>query len=341
MIKTLLPTNIYIFLRKHSFNRSFNFLKLKVSYLLTRLLGRPILFGYPATLSVEPTNRCNLQCPECLSGSRSLTRNAGFINDQTYDKILSEVSSFVNTLILYFQGEPLLHPDIFNLIRKAHEKKIIVIISSNGHFIDPENARKIVESGLDKIIISLDGMDQEVYTKYRVGGNLGKVKKGIEDLVEWKHRLNSLTPLIIIQFLVLSHNQHQINDVRRWGREIGVNEVQLKSAQLIDFRTGNKLMPDDRYSRYKRTKDGIFNVKSALKDYCWRTWSTAVITWDGMVVPCCFDKDATHSMGNILDSSFIHIWKDTPYRKFRNTIVTNRKTIPICLNCTEGLSISV
>lgn len=311
---------------------------LLISYLVSRVIGKIVFVRYPLTLSVELTNHCNLRCPECRCGSGLLKRDKGFMDMGTFDRILSECSPYLLSLILYFQGEPFLHPALFEMIKKAREKRLHTMTSTNGQFLDPDTARRIVESGLDRIIISMDGLDQKVYEKYRIGGNLDNVKEGIKALVEWKKTLRSGTPVIIIQFLVFSHNQHQVEEIKKWSRKAGADGVEIKTAMIRDFENGNPLMPDEQYARYRKNNNGTFLIKSRLKNHCWECWKKAVITWDGKVLPCCFDTDGDHVMGNILKQPFPDIWKGRRYMSFRTKLLQNRRGIPMCCNCTEGTS---
>lgn len=294
--------------------------------------------GYPLTLSIEPTNNCNLSCPECKSGNKMLSRERGYLDLSTFEKVLAECSSTLYSLILYFQGEPFLHSGIIKMIELAHKSKVFTITSTNGQTIGSELARSIVKSGLDRIIFSMDGLDQLTYEKYRVGGDLHKVKEGIRSLVECKRAMKSHSPEVIIQFLILSHNQHQVADIREWGMKAGVDKVIIKTARIEAYEAGNPLIPEGIYSRYQKTDDGRYVIKNSLKNSCWRCWSKAVITWDGKVIPCCFDTNGDYVMGNIINSSFHDIWRGTPYKAFKKKVFRNRKAIPMCRNCTEGLS---
>jgi radical SAM protein with 4Fe4S-binding SPASM domain len=226
------------------------------------------------------------------------------------------------------------------MVRYANDKGLYTITSTNGHFLDDDTCKKTIESGLDRIIISIDGTTQETYESYRIGGNLEKVKQGATNLVQWKKTLKSKTPHIIFQFLVVKPNEHQINDVYQLAEEIGVDEVKLKTAQIYDYKNGNELIPTiDKYSRYKKEVTGQYSIKNELLNHCWKLWHACVITWDGLVVPCCFDKDATHQMGKLQESSFQEIWQNRNYSKFRQSILKGRDTIDICNNCTEGCKV--
>lgn len=294
----------------------------------------------PIAISIEPTTACNLRCPECPSGLRSFTRPRGTLNPESFGKTIDELSPTLSYLIFYFQGEPFLHKQIFELIRKAADKKIYTATSTNAHFLDKENARKTVESGLHRCIISIDGTTQEVYEQYRIDGNLDKVLQGAKNLVEAKRELNSTTPQIIFQFLVVKPNEHQIEEVHRLAKEIGVDEVRLKTAQIYEYEQGSPLIPTiEKYARYQQQADGSWKIKNKLINHCWKLWHSCVITWDGIVVPCCFDKDAEYRMGNAFESSFTEVWNSDAYKAFRATVVRSRAEIEMCKNCTEGTKV--
>ena len=321
-----------------SFKKVFNICQLALSYLISCLKVIPYQSGIPFAMSVEVSTFCNLRCTECPSGLRKFTRPTGLIDTDFFKKIIDQVKSQLVYLTLYFQGEPYLHPQFLSLVRYAHEKGIYTATSTNGHFLTEENARATIQSGIDRIIVSLDGLDQETYATYRVSGDVEKVKAGLRNLVKAKEENHSRTPYIILQFIVFAHNKYQVEAIKAFGKEIGVDEVQIKSAQIYDFDKEDKaLIDENKYSRYERSDDGGWQIRSKLPNRCWRLWSACVVTWDGMIVPCCFDKDADHRLGNLNDYTFRQIWKGEPYTQFRNKVFTNRKQIEICRNCSEGL----
>jgi radical SAM protein with 4Fe4S-binding SPASM domain len=328
------------FVRKQTWRRMLNMFKLYLSYYLTKWSGRPIQWGMPMTISIEPTTACNLRCPECPSGLRSFTRDTGNLKSDFFTRIIDELHRELTHLIFYFQGEPYINPKFLEMVQYASQKGIYTITSTNGHFLNDENARATIQSGLDRLIISVDGTTQEVYEQYRKEGKLDVVLQGARNVVKWKKALRSHTPHIIFQFLVVRPNEHQIPDIYRLAKEIGVDEVKLKTAQVYDYRNGNELIPTIyAYSRYRRKEDGTYAVKNKLLNHCWKLWHACVITWDGMVVPCCFDKDAVHRLGNLRESSFASIWQGSEYNQFRTMLLKGRDQIDICTNCTEGCKV--
>lgn len=329
--------DFFRFLQICSLRRLWNATKVVVSYYLTRWTGKAIQWGLPFSISIEPTTACNLRCPECPSGLRAFSRATGQVKPDFFRQIVSELHRELFFLQFYFQGEPYIHPQFLEMVAYAHQRKIYTMTSTNGHFLSDENARKTVESGLDRLIISVDGTTQETYEQYRIGGNLAQVLDGARRVVHWKKQLKSQHPTVVFQFLVVRPNEHQIEEIRQLGRDIGVDEVTLKTAQVYDYEHGNTLIPtQDRYARYRQMPDGKWAVKHALTPHCWKLWHACVITWDGQVVPCCFDKDAQHRLGDLKQSSFRSIWYSEAYYRFRRTLLRGREQIDICQNCTEG-----
>lgn len=328
------------FLRKLSFLKIVNWTKVLLSFFWSRAVNKPIQWGSPITISMEPTTACNLRCPECPSGLRNFTRPTGNLRQDFFRKVIDSLSQKLVYLYLYFQGEPYINPAFLDMVNYAHKKGIYTVTSTNGHFLNDENARKTVESGLDRLIISIDGTTQEVYEQYRKAGSLENVIQGTKNLIKWRKELGSSKPFIIFQFLVVKPNEHQIPEVQQLAQEIGVDQVLLKSAQVYDYKNGNPLIPSiNRYSRYSLQADGTYTIKNKLKNHCWKLWHSCVITWDGKVVPCCFDKDAKYEMGDLQKEDFPSIWKASRYNQFRKQILKGRKHIDICQNCTDGLKV--
>jgi len=328
-------------IKKLTFKKLTNTAILYFSYISSNLFKYSKRFAYPLSISVEPTSVCNLNCPECPTGLDELTRYKGQIKFELYKKILDELSPYLLNLILYFQGEPYLNKEIFKLIEySAKEKKVFTTTSTNGHFLDSETAKKTIESGLDKLIISLDGTNQETYVKYRKNGDLETVIQSIKNIIHWKKKLRSKNPYVVIQFLVFKFNEHQIPEIKKLSKELGVDKLELKSAQIYDFKNDTEFIPlNTKYSRYKKDAAGKYQIKSKLKNKCIRMWESSVITNTGEVLPCCFDKDAKHSSGNITQHSFKEINNNKESVKFRKALLSNRKQIDMCKNCTEGLRI--
>jgi len=258
-----------------------------------------------------------------------------------FEKTIDEIHQDILYLIFYFQGEPYLHPQFTDLVHYASSKKIYTATSTNAHYLTDEKAKETIESGLDRLIISIDGTTQDVYQQYRVGGKLDKVIEGAKRIVKWKKELNSKKPFVVFQFLVVKPNEHQTEDVKKLAKDVGDDDVWFKTAQVYDYENDpNNLIPvNNKYSRYQINSEGQYTPKNKMQNHCWKLWHSNVITWDGLVVPCCFDKDALHRLGDLKTQSFKEIWHSSLYKSFRQKLMKGRKEIDICSNCSEGLKV--
>ncbi|MCX7863205.1 MAG: SPASM domain-containing protein [Bacteroidales bacterium] len=312
--------------------RIINFIQIIITYFLSVVFRKVYVSQYPFALSIEPTNCCQLNCAECPTGMQQLTRVKGYIDMDVFEKILQSVYTRTFYLNLYFQGEPLLHHNILYMIRLAKKYNMNVVISTNGQMIDDNIAKQIVQSGLDKIIISLDGFSQQSYEAYRKGGDVLQTKHAIISLIKAKKELKKSKPKIIIQTLVNRFNEHEIPIIKQWVNTLKGTTFRLKSMQInysYEFLPHNEI-----YRRYTK-KNGNWKIKKRLNNRCFRIWSQCVITHEGNVVPCCYDKNAEFIMGNITHAKLSEIWRNKKFTNFRKKILTEREKIFICTNCTE------
>lgn len=329
-------------LRFFTILRLTNFLAAHVAYLLSILSGRAVVWGRPSAISIEPVAVCDLSCPHCPAGAGNILRKHPVIDPVLFRSIIDQAAPYAGYLMLYFQGEPLLHRKFFDLVIYARSKRIYTISSTNGQLITNEVAQKLVASGLNELIISMDGTRQDSYSAYRTGGDIEKLKNGIRFLASSKRELNRFFPRIIIQCIVFRHNQHQLGELKRMARNLGADRVRFKSAQLYDVPGAADFLPEEsRYRRYHVTDDGKLIMKRRLLNRCRRIWHTAVITSDGDLVPCCFDKEASRIMGSLKEQSLKEIWENSEFMAFRDHILKGRKDVAICRNCTSGLGRTV
>lgn len=324
------------FLESLSIHKVINLFLVETGFLFSRIFRKVIILGKPWSASIEPTTSCNLRCPECPTGMQSLTRSKGNLNVEVYKTILDKLSPDLIYLTLYFQGEPFLNPHFPEMVKLARNRRIYVATSTNGHYLDDVNVEKIVNSGLNHLIISMDGLDQETYEKYRVKGTLQTVTDGVKRLVDAKKAMKSKFPFIELQFLVMSHNEHQMKAMRNYATQAGVDKLSFKTAQVYNFDSKNTIIPTLKSkSRYRQLPDSSWVIAGKIKNKCHRIWSSLVVTWDGKVVPCCYDKNADYPTGNLLDDSLDDIWKNKVYSTFRKKVLSSRGDIEICRNCGE------
>jgi len=255
---------------------------------------------------------------------------------EVFHEILDRISPDLIHLTLYFQGEPLLNPYFAEMVQMARSRHIFVVTSTNGHFLNDKNVDEIIKSDLSHLIISLDGLDQQTYEKYRVNGDLQTVIDGIHRLVAARQTVKSKSPFIELQFLVMRHNEHQVKQMREFAKQSGVDKLSFKTVQVNNFNAENSIIPTLKgKSRYRQLPDGSWALTKKIRNRCRRIWGSIVVTWDGKVVPCCYDKNADHQTGNLLEEPLSSLWKKQLYTTFRKKVLSNRSEIDICKNCGE------
>lgn len=323
-----------------NFYKIINIIKIFTSFYISKIFREPIIWGLPYSFSVEPTNHCNLKCPECPSGLGKLTRQLGIIKVEDFERYISKISKSAFYIQLFFQGEPFVNKNLNNLIQIAHKHNMYVAISTNGILLK-NRINEILDNPPDKIIFSIDGLDEVTYQNYRVGGKFSDALAGLVALTDMKRLKKMELPFIEFQFIVMKQNEHQMNDVIKLGKELGVNKVTFKTMQVYSKESAEYFLPKNpKYLRYEFDKDSL-KIKGKFRNECFALWRTSVITWDGQVVPCCFDKDASVSLGNLNNSEFRDIWFGHKYKKFRKALLNNRNNIDMCKNCTEGVKINL
>lgn len=321
--------------------RTLNIIKVISSFGISKIIHKPVVWGMPITYSIEPTNHCNLQCPECPSGLGALTRPLGLLSINDFCEIINQIKDSGFYLQLFFQGEPYINKSLPEMIKYAQSKNVYVSVSTNGHFITEKTVNDVVENAPDKVTFSMDGLDEESYKNYRVGGSFQKANEGLRLLIKKRNELKKKIPFVEFQFIVMRQNEHMLDDVIKYGKNVGVDKVVFKTMQVSSYENAVRFLPSDqKYSRYI-IKDGSVKIKSKLKDHCFALWRTSVITWDGTVVPCCFDKDADFKLGGLKENSMKDIWLSESYHNFRQGVLENRKGLSMCTNCTEGLKMNI
>lgn len=316
-----------------------NWLRVEAS---TRLRPR-VPWGFPTHLQIEPTNTCNLRCELCpVSGQ--MQRASGFMDLALYRRLLDEIGQYVFLILLWDWGEPFMHPAVFDMISRAHEKKIRIVSSTNGHlFADPRRADEVIRSGLDTLIFAVDGISQETYEKYRHKGSLQRVLDGIRVMVKRKKELRSATPLINFRFIVMRHNEQEVDLLRSFVQELGVDALTLKTlnpcsdntygdrANGADKKSSPLLPRDPRYCRF--VYDGQGDPIRLRRNACRNPYNSATVHWDGTVCPCTYDYDERFVLGNLNHSSFGEIWNGPAYRIFRKRLRCDDPKNYFCHEC--------
>ncbi|MDD2346333.1 MAG: SPASM domain-containing protein [Bacteroidales bacterium] len=314
----------WFYFRNLTFYRAINSFQVLFSFVFSFITKKVIVWGQPIVFSIEPSAVCQLSCPECICGQGKLIRKCSFIDVLAFEKTINQIKQKSSIVNLFFQGEPFLHPQILDLIKIIKNAGLVTVISSNAQMIDEKMAINIVLSGLDMLIVSMDGASQDTYEKYRKLGDFNKLQTAMSALNDSKIQLNSNISLIA-QCLLTKDTEPEIEKLKNWSAENGFTFI-IKSMQIYNTENSQNFLPiNKKYNRYasqnKRAKS------------CIRLWTHILVLTDGRVVPCCMDKNAEFAIDSAFDSTIQKLIKNEKRKLFMSKVLKNKNKVELCKNC--------
>jgi len=272
-----------------------------------------------------------------------MTRKHGGMSFSVFKKVIDEAARHCTEVTLTNFGENFLNKEIYQMIRYAKSKGVKNVSTfSNFLTVSEANIKEIVDSGLDEIVISIDGMDQATYEKFRVGGNFTKVIDNMRFLVEEKKRKSSRKPIIEVQCLLTKDTERNLSGIYKFLSSLGTDRVAFKALFLYirdfqhiteaDLENAYRFLPQQEELRvYALEHDTMSWRFNCNVNSCTDLWRSITLTWDGKIIPCCFDWDAEYILGDITEESFARIWNGPNYRKLRIDFL--KGNFNLCRNC--------
>ena len=300
------------------------------------------LLYFPTKISIETGNICNLSCPLCPTSDKSQSNVVkGMLSYDNFKVIFDKIKPFAKTIDLFSWGEPFLNKDLSDMIRYAKDERpdIRIFIDSNLNILTECQIDEVVRYGLDVLKVSCDGATQEIYQKYRVGGDMGEVLENMRKLIEKKRELSIGTPKIIWKYLVFKHNEFEVEKARSMADEMGVefeaSGMRIDCGKELFEKVEDSVSRDKEWIPEGTSYDNYTNL-GAGKDFCEKPWKTMTINWNGDVVPCGAIYDCEkYSFGNLMEESFSQVWNGKKFVEARKIISNKIKENPdiICSVC--------
>jgi len=257
---------------------------------------------------------------------------------EPFKNLIEEIGPHLMFMLLLGYGEPLLNPQVFDIIAAAKRKDVFVVMGTNATLLTPEGTEEMVQSGLDLVVIALDATSRETYEKYRVGGDFDQVLQNVRELAKTKARLRAVKPIVDIQFVALKENESELQNLQPFVSDLGADKYSIRkvvsySTHDPDWSKVKNLMPSEK-SGYVHRLYASSNPAPKLKMFCAYPYRHAAVNWDGAVIPCCKDIDARHVLGNAFEGKpFKEIWNSDRFLAFRSQIKENIDCIDICQKC--------
>lgn len=306
---------------------SFNKYIINPTKTVTGYIGGKIrLSNLPSAAAIEVTNLCNFNCVIC--SRRYSERPLGTMNMQLFTKIVEQIKHSTRFMWLHLLGEPLLNPEIFEMIAFCKKNKLKVGLSTNAMLLSQDKSEKLLNSGLDSCILAFDGVNKETYEKVRVGGVYEQVEENIINFLALKKKMKACKPWTVIQTVEINLTQNELDDFKNKWRYANVNEILIRKYSTSAGQIGDKdivAQPKHRYLSEQKTN----------RPPCFLLWNSAVIFWNGEVSVCCHDcVNGKLVFGDLKKESLKDIWNSPKIVALRRQHVL-RQFSSICQDCLE------
>lgn len=267
----------------------------------------------PIQIVIGITNACNAKCKTC--SRRLMKRKIGFMDFKTLKKIIDESRNYAEFVDFSFDGEALMHPQVFDFIRYCKKNKLLVGTSTNGISLTKEVSKKLLESGIDCIVLSLDAATGKTYKLIKNVDKFDEVLQNISYLLQIKKRMKN-PPYIIAQFVESKLNKNEKGRFIKMWKNSGVDDIRIKPC----FTFGSDL--------------GVIDSLKIRNKSCHIPWRLFHVYWDGTVVLCCLDLLGETPIGNIKENSIDEIWNSKRMQNFRKLLARGKASnISICRMC--------
>lgn len=326
------------FLKHNTMRKLINFLKIERQI----LRQSDHVGGMPYILKVESTNICNYHCPVCYENRKKHdfdgARGYGRMKTDDFRKIVDELSPWLYRINLYGFGEPFLFDEIFDMIRYASDHDVGVAITSNFSTVDQSKIDRILDSELEHLVVSIDGVDQKSYEKYQAGGDYESVLRNIRMLIKTKKERKSRYPFVTWQYLITKHNHHLQKEAVEIAKNLGI-EIRFSriGVDLTNEKERSEWLPDDPIRKQLHFEDSVIKNQKRTPLCTW-LYRTAFVNWDLGVSPCCnyYTGEKNHDFGNLREKRFSEIWQGERYAVARRIFKgrpTNDDRDNICRQC--------
>ncbi len=276
-----------------------------------------IFDDFPPYLQIEPTSICNYRCIFCYQTDNKFNkRSKGFMGHmklETFKLLVDQAEGNIEFVSLASRGEPLLCPDIKEMLAYTKDKFLNLKINTNASVLDEEMSHSILTSGVKTLVFSADAADKNLYSKLRVNGKLEKVLSNIKRFQEIRIKKYPKSKIITRVSGVKISNQQNLDDMEKyWGNF--VDQVAFVN-----------------YCPWENVYESKF---SEIKTPCSDLWRRMFVWWDGKVNPCDVDYKSELSSGDIQYSDISKLWKSDNYNNLRKKHMSKlRNTVSPCNRC--------
>lgn len=296
--------------------------------------ARSCNLGLPRALWIEATNVCNLQCTICPTGSGTLGRTKAYLSYASFKAVVDELSGSLLRVVFSGYGEPLLNPEIYDMLSYAHKRKIFTEVYSNLLLADDDSLRRLIESKVDLLVVAVDIAPNGSNWRYvrSAAEDIARVKDRLAKLADLKQVHGSKVPVVRVSYPVTKDNVSLLGEAERLAREVQADEFLPKTVNAIvagksEEEMKHKFVPEG-FSRYARARVGT--------GHCHWPYSAGLIYANGDFAPCCYLARGEHVFGNVLAEGGVRaVWNNAKFQSFRYRLMHEPESVPHCARCVE------
>jgi len=292
-------------------------------------------WSWPIHMHIELTSYCNLSCAVCPTGTKELKRKPLAMDPALFKKLFDEVSPYLLTTSLWGWGEPLLHPQLSEILKIASNRGVSTLLSTNGQNLNDEKVlQALIDYPPNYLIVALDGITDETNTVYRKGAKIDPALEGVKWLAEMKEKRKQQFPVLHLRYIAMKHNEHELPLLPDFARNNGFEFLSIRTLSIIDA-------PDDVHSVMvpENEKYRAYNYENERrirrKDYiCEQCFIFPAVFADGTVVACDQDYNGNQYYGTIAgDVPFSSLWWNSKSQNIRRVIRDMPDNFSFCHNC--------
>lgn len=266
----------------------------------------------PFLAKIEASSACNLRCDGCRTGDAVFDYASGNMKVDNFEIMMEKMGRHLIEVLFYLWGEPLINKNLPKLVEVAHRFNVASSISTNVHFLKEDIGRALIDCQLDKMVICIDGLNQEAYGQVRKGGNLKTVMDNAKRFMELRREAKSAKPLVEWQYIVTDQTKSDLVEARRLAKEWGVDRF----VEIVDW--SRRLADDERYFQgLKAARDKMQHATT-----CFWLWTSIAVQYDGVAYPCCHTankKEDRRVFGSLLSEDLESVWNGPKYLKARRS----------------------
>lgn len=284
----------------------------------------------PGIIIIDVTNLCNLRCPVCPV-TFAMNRTRGLMSMEIFRVIIDDFKSSKSKPAIYFNfsGEPTLNSELPDFIEYAAKNGHDTFLSTNATKLTRDMCERLIKSGLGRVYLCMDGFSKEAQESYRVRSNFDSVKSNIEQFLHVRSELGAANPFCVLQTLLTSFSEDQVDDLKSWADGLGFDQIRLKTFSLGSYTTEEERIA---YGKFLPTKSEYLRHQTEkVREICLEPLIQTVVFWNGDLGLCCIDYDQMIQLPNIKSGGFLAAFRSDDAARARKKGYL--KQFDICKEC--------